>query len=287
MFHDLVRAKRAWETDSPSAGYAALVDLLAKKGVEAPFSDADFLLQSSVPGRFEMGVRNLLTATLPNSARTVLQVPLARPWSVLFRADPDQGLIDLLLRYDFAPTAGQVGFDESPHAPPPHAASDLARIVDALTDAARAGWLSPDPADRMFGGRAVLTLDQVEQASDWGELESLVHTGLTAAYADAPADPWAALLERDAAVVAERFTFDLVGRNNSPPASVAGRWRAVKARRPAYAEAGIQALKAVLDGDPARAETVVTLIAGKPEQHASWLSNWVHALEHGDGAPPA
>ena len=287
MFHDYVRVKRAWEQSSPAEGYARLVDLLRKHGVDAPFSQADFLLGSSRPGAFESGVRNLLTATLPNSARTVLQVPFARPWSVLFRADPDQSWVDLLLRYDFQQAPAQVGFDEEPHAPPPHASADGQAIVDALSDAARAGWLSADPADRNFGGRPVLTLTQVDEAAGLGELAARVHAGLTAAYADAPDEPWTHLLEQDATRVAERFTFELVGRHGTPPASVAGRWRALSRRGPAFAKAGLTALQAVLDRGGEPVDTLVSLIAGKPDQDASWLSAWVESLRNGDGAPPA
>lgn len=288
MFHDYLRAKRSWEGTHPRDGYALLVALLAEHGVSDAFADPDHVLDARRPGDFETGVRNLLTSTLPSSERTLLRVPLARPWSVLFRADPDQTWVDLLLRYDFHKAAAQSGFDEEAHAPPTHQASDLDRIIQALTDAARTGWLSGDASDRRFGGRAVLTLDDVSRADDatWGDLGARLHQELTDAFADAPESPWTALLARQPVAVAERFTFDLVGRHGTAPRSVAGRWRATQVRAPEYARAAVEALQQVLDGPRDELDTLVTLVAGHPDQGKDWLAGWLQSLREGDGAPP-
>lgn len=282
-------AKRAWENGDPHRALDLLVGHLAGHGVLDPFGDPASMLDHPSPHDFEEWVAALMTATLPNSAQTVLQVPLARVWVPIFELDPAQHWIDALLAYDFHPAPRALGADDQEHTPPAHSSADLEYLAEALFDAARTGLLSPDPLDRLLGGRPVLPpaeLDDVDTAR-WRELLPVARIQLSRGYAAAPASPWRHLLEADPHGVAERFVHDMVGRKRTSPRAVATRWSAIRNRSPEHAETVLTALRTVLADKDYDVHQMVKIDAGQIGQSRVWLEIWLESLESGDGAPPA
>ena len=262
-----------WEAGRRAEAVAAFDAALRPWTKAIAFGDADFLLHATVRGDFESTVVNLLTATLPNSAETLLQVPFARAWAGLFALDPQPRWLDLWAGYDFhqAPTAE--GFDEQDFAPPQNHAADYTFAAQELLAAARAGVLVPVPPRR--DGRPVLVV------ADVGVELAEPLSGLADAYAAAPSDFWSRRLAEDPRWVAAWFAHDLVGRHGAAAASVAARWHAAKVQQPEYAEAGLASLAKVDDADD-----FVTVEVGRVGGRV-WLDGWLRSLEAGDGAPPA
>lgn len=135
MPNELFIAKRLWEAGDRRGGDARFEAALARSTEAPPFEDAELLLGGSASEAFEPSVVALLTATLPNSAKTVLRVPFARTLAALWTLDPWQGWIDAPTAYDVSQAPRAEGFDDEPHAPPPNDEHDPdAPFVEGLRD---------------------------------------------------------------------------------------------------------------------------------------------------------
>jgi hypothetical protein len=272
------RAKALWESGRMRDGFELLHRHLADQLDRPVFLEPTHLFASTQPLQFETSVEILLAAARPGETTPLLQAPFARVLSVLWQLDPYQGWLDLLVHYDFG-TAAREELEL-----PANDQNDFLALADALAASAKCGVLSSDPSERMFGGRAVLSIGEFSNDKA-GPLKTLLQERMPAGFAACPQDFWSRLAADDPQGVTERFLHHLLGRRRYT--NLESLWWLIARHHPDYAEAARRALDRVLSSlGPEALTEMVRVDAACPgvADGSRWLRTLRAAMDGGSFA---
>lgn len=273
-FHNVLKARRLWEGGERRAGFRLLNTTLAARLGAEPFLESEQLLTGTGLDSFYLA---LSAALLDND---YLALSFSSVFTELWNSAPLQILITILKLKDFSvPSFAQsLGLPDPP-------IERFETIADALCTSASLGLLSPDASDYPNGGRAVLPLEDLEQADPrrWGNLKSLLQTRLPKSFELCPPDFWNWLTRTDPEGVVVRFLYHIFGEYLHPESEAEARWAVVLEQHPRYAQAVRESLGLLLkaEHDEQQLTEIVRLSTGiNSVKHGySWLQLLQIALE--------
>jgi hypothetical protein len=273
-------AKRHWEGQDLVGGVDLLNQCLERDLGKPAIAADERIFNSRHFLRFETAVSAILADVHMRKAS------FGALFAAIWRWEPDQIWVGLLLDFNFFAHFDHFGFDEALVEPLVQIAGFDA-IADALSESAAKGLLAPD-FEGPNSGRAALPIEEIKLAEEkrWGPLKQILERRLTKAYRDCPNDFWLRLAMNEPTDVLTRFLHDLFGKYSNPMEVAELRWKAIKEDHPPYAMAAIVSLEHVLQtcSDPKFLSDVVRIDAGlmTVEDGKLWLGALLVGLRTAD-----
>jgi hypothetical protein len=216
-----------------------------------------------------------------------LRAPFAAVWTLIWELDPNEIWLSLLLNYNFEQEIDSV-WDEPEDMPAASTSQDFSKLVAVLLESARKGILSPNAIDTPNGGRAVLTIAQIQEIEEakWGILKEMLLEKLPSAYGECPSDFWQQLAITEPTEVVLRFLPNLFAYYNQTLETAQLRWQVITDRFEGFSTAVMTSLNTMLTAnhDPKWLTEVVQADAGftTVEDGTAWFQILQEALINHD-----
>ena len=294
------RAKLLWQLGERETGFLLLNESLEKEIGEPVFIAAPRLLDISLDSgmRFESAVWSMLNDS------EILQAPFGQVFSLIWKLNPNQIWIQLLLNRnfynddyfwsvygkndDFVTKASENDFEIDKEFATSLLKNDFEMIADVLIASALKGILGSNASEQPNNGRAILPLEDIQEVKDenWGPLTTMLLERLPKAYADCPLDFWTQLASNEPAEVVMRFLHDLFSEFGHSIAVAETRWKVILRDHGDYANAVGTAVENLLNRkyDPEWLTEIVRVDAGftSAKDGAAWIKALSMALRQED-----
>lgn len=255
------RAKLLWKEGERKSGFLLLNDYLEKDIGQPVFIAAPRLLDSSLD--LEMSFENAVWSMLNDSE--LLQAPFGRVFTLIWKLNPNQTWIQLLLNRnfyndeyfwtvygrneEFVTKVVENDFQIDSKYATSILKNEFEMIANVLVASAVKGILGANASERPNNGRAVLPVEDIQEVKDenWGALKAMLLERLPKAYADCPPDFWTQLASNEPEEVVMRFLHDLFSEYGHSIAVAKTRWTVIVRDHGAYANAVRTALENLLN----------------------------------------